>query len=120
MVGRGKADSLTMTRPSGKFKLWQSNKQQHPISKHQSMLPMINGQVQRHANGIVIRAKQLRQPPLLNNGVANNLYLGAASLTLNPTSQQQTKKKSLKEAIHETSLVDNTQKELNDAARKQS
>lgn len=68
------------------------------MTKHPSMLPMISGQVQRHgANGIVIRHKQLKQPPPLSNGVANNLYIGAASLTLNHTNQPQPKKKSLKE-----------------------
>lgn len=57
-AGRGKAESLTVAHAPGKFKLWQSNKQQQAMTKHQSMLPMINGQVQRHgANGIVIRQK---------------------------------------------------------------
>jgi hypothetical protein len=81
------------------------------MSKQQSTLPMINGQVQRQANGIVIRTKQLRQPLPLNNGVANNLYLGAASLTLGHTSQQAKKK----QPVHEVSLIDNLA-----GARKQS
>lgn len=63
------------------------------MTKHPSMLPMINGQVQRlGANGLVLRQKQLKQPPPLSTGVANNLYIGAASLTLNNQPQPYKKK----------------------------
>lgn len=83
------------------------------MSKQPSVLPMINGHIQRQTNGIVIKSKQYRQQPIpMRNGVSNNLYLGAASLTLGQTTHTSKKKYPFN---HDSSHKDNSA-----GARKQS
>ena len=81
---------------------------------------MINGQAQRGSDLTGARTRKVRQAPRAGYAVANNLYLGAATLaTLNHASRQ-TKKKSLKEIMRETTMLDGVHGDPSGVAKKES